>query len=112
MDKIILALLGTILLALVGVAGDFFINLAGEGKKFIDWKWFTLGLIIYASTAFGWFFLMKHIKLSTLGAFYAVSTVLFLTIVSVFYFKESVNTKEVFGIGLAIISLILLGKFA
>jgi len=97
MDKVTLALVGTIFLALAGVAGDFFINLAGEGKKFIDLKWF---------------FVMKQIKLSTLGVFYAVSTVLFLTMVSIFYFKEGVNAKEIFGIGLAITSFVLLGKFA
>lgn len=55
---------------------------------------------------------MKYIKLSTLGVFYGISTVLFLTIISVFYFKENLNIYEIIGIVGAIISLILLGKFA
>lgn len=112
MDKITIALIGTIALALVGVVGDFFINLAGEGRKFMDVKWFVLGLIIYASTAIGWFFLMKIEKLSTIGVFYAVTTVLFLTLLSVFYFKESITVPEVIGIAFAIVSLILMGRFA
>jgi small multidrug resistance pump len=99
-------------LSLIGVVGDFFINLAGEGKKFIEIRWFIIGFIIYASTAFGWFFVMKHIKLSTLGVFYTVSTMIFLTIISVFYFKEPINHYEIIGIAAATIALILMGKFA
>jgi multidrug transporter EmrE-like cation transporter len=101
-----------VLLSLIGVVGDFFVKLAGSGTKFIELRWFIIGFLIYASTAFGWFFVMKHIKLATLGVFYAVSTVLFITIVGVFYFKESLNVYEVVGIVTAIISIVLLGRFA
>lgn len=112
MDKTIFALVLTIFLAIVGVVGDFFINLAGEGKKFIEIKYFIIGFVVYALTAFGWFFVMKYEKLSTLGVFYAITTVVFLTIISVFYFKEAINAYEVAGIVLAVISLVLMGRFA
>ena len=78
----------------------------------MDIKWFLLGFILYALTAFGWFYVMKNIKLSTLGVFYAISTIIFLIIVGVFYFKEPLNNYEIAGVVLAILSLILLGKFA
>jgi drug/metabolite transporter (DMT)-like permease len=112
MDKIVLWLLFSIVLALIGVVGDFFIKLSGNGTKFIELKWFIIGFVIYAMTAFGWFYLMKNVKLATLGVFYSISTVLFVTILGVFYFKESINFYEIVGIVAAIISLILLGKFA
>jgi drug/metabolite transporter (DMT)-like permease len=105
-------LIAAIVLALIGATGDFFINLAGEGKKFIDVKWFIIGFLIYASTAFGWFFVMKNIKLATLSVFYAISTLIFLVIIGTFYFKEPINSYEIIGIITAIISLMLLGKFA
>ena len=108
----IISIIGIIILAAIGVVGDSFIKLAGSGKSFIDLKWFILGFIIYASTAFGWFFVMKHIKLSTLGVFYAISTIIFLLIVGIFYFKEPLNYYEIIGLILAIVSLILLGRFA
>ncbi|MCX6764720.1 MAG: transporter [Candidatus Nealsonbacteria bacterium] len=111
MNLKLISLIFVAVLSLVGVIGDFFINLAGEGKKFIELKWFVIGFIIYASTAFGWFFLMKNIKLSTLGVFYAVSTMIFLTIISVFYFKEPINNYEILGIVTAVIALVLMGKF-
>jgi drug/metabolite transporter (DMT)-like permease len=108
----LLSLFGAIFLSAIGVLGDSFIKLSGSGKNFMDIKWFILGFIVYGLTAFGWFFVMKNIKLSTLGVFYAISTVIFLMIVGVFYFKEPLNNYEIIGIILAIISLILLGKFA
>ncbi len=100
-----------IILAFVGVVGDFFIKLAGLHKT-MEIKWFSVGLIIYALTAFGWFFAIKHIKLSTLGVIYAVSTVLFLVIIGVFYFKESLNAYEILGVAIGVISIVLLGRFA
>lgn len=112
MNKVLLSLIASIFLALVGVLGDSFIKASGEGAKWINWKIFLVGLLIYASTAFGWFFVLKNVKLSTLGAVYAITTVLALVAVGVFYFKESLNVYESIGIFLAIGSFILLARFA
>lgn len=101
-----------ILLAGAGVLADIFIKLAGSGPKAVEMKWFAAGFLIYASTAFGWFYVMKHVKLSSLGAIYAVSTILLLVAVGVFYFHEKINLYEIIGIALALISVVLLAKFA
>jgi len=74
-------------------------------------KYFVIGALIWASVVFGWYFVYKHIKLSTSAVFYAISTVLSLTAVSVFYFKEKLNVYEIIGIGFAILSLVLLKRF-
>jgi small multidrug resistance pump len=108
----IISLFFVIILSMIGVIADFFIKLSGNGAKFVDLKWFIVGMVIYGLTAFGWFFVMKNIKLTTLGVFYSISTIIFLALVGVFYFKESINNYEVIGIILAIASLILLGRFA
>ncbi|MBI4092851.1 MAG: transporter [Candidatus Kerfeldbacteria bacterium] len=101
-----------ILLSTVGVIGDYFIKLAGHGQRFIETKWFVIGFIIYASTAFGWFYVMKHIKLSSLGVIYSLTTVLLLVAIGVFSFHEKLNVYEIIGIIAAITSVILLSKFA
>ena len=106
-----LPLLITLLFSFVGVLGDFFLKLAATGKV-VNLKWFILGLLVYSSTAFGWFYVMKYVKLSTLGVVYSMCIILFLTGLGVFYFKESLNFYEVIGIITALISLILLGRFA
>lgn len=99
-------------LSLVGVIGDFFIKLAGNSRQYIRPHWLIIGLLIYASTAIGWFFVMKHIKLSTLGAYYGIFTVLFLLLVGIFIFHEKLNLMEGIGIALAITSFVLLSRFA
>lgn len=100
-----------IVLAIIGVLGDFFIKISGNGAQFMNIKWFVVGFLIYGMTAFGWFYVMKHMKLSSLGVTYALITVLVLTAVSIFYFQEKLNTQEIIGIVAAIISLILLSRF-
>ena len=101
-----------IILSLVGVIGDFFIKIAGNGQRYIEYRWFVIGFLIYASTAFGWFYVMKEIKLSVLGVIYALSTVLFLAVAGVGYFHENLAWYELVGIGTAILSILLLARFA
>jgi len=99
-------------LSLVGVLGDYFIKLSGHSEiKYIDFKWFIVGFLIYSSTAIGWFFVMKHIKLSTLGVIYGVTTVVALTIVGILFFKEHLNIYEIIGIIAGVSSIILLSRF-
>jgi drug/metabolite transporter (DMT)-like permease len=74
--------------------------------------WFYLGFSLYASTAFGWVFVMKHLKLATIGVVYSISMMLLLTAVGVMFFRESLNAYEVLGLILAIASLVLLIRFA
>jgi len=100
-----------IFLAGVGVLADYFIKLAGNGPKYINYTTFFIGMIIYALTAFGWFYVMKHIKLSTLGIFYSVTTVILLTLVGTIIFKEHLNIYEIIGIVFGVISIIILARF-
>lgn len=99
------------LLAVAGVIGDYFIKLAGHGPRSMDLKWFIVGLVIYASTAFGWFWVMKHIKLSSLGVIYSLTTVLLLVGIGVIVFHEKMNVYEIIGTIGAICSVLLLSRF-
>src|ERR1035437_9679623 len=100
-------------LSLIGVIGDYFIKLAGnDPTRYIDLKWFLIGLIVYSSTAIGWLFVMTHIKLGTLGVIYGVTTLVALTLVGVFFFKERLNFYEIVGIIAGLSSIVLLSRFA
>jgi multidrug transporter EmrE-like cation transporter len=55
---------------------------------------------------------MKHLKLATISVLYSVSLVLLLTTIGVLLFRESLNYFEMMGIVLAVISLVLLMRFA
>jgi drug/metabolite transporter (DMT)-like permease len=107
-----LAVLVTITFSVIGVLGDYFLKLASGREQPLRTRWFYLGFALYASTAFGWVFLMKHLKLATISVLYSVSLVLLLTAIGVVLFRESLNYFEVIGIVLSVISLVLLMRFA
>lgn len=111
MDKTILAVMVTIAFSIVGVVGDYFLKLASAKEHSLTAPAFYVGFLIYASTAFGWVFVMKHLKLATVGVVYCVSMVLLLTAIGVVAFKESLNGYEIAGLVMAVASLLLLTRF-
>ena len=112
MERPTLAVLVTIAFSVIGVVGDYFLKLASGRDQPLRSSWFYVGFALYASTAFGWVFVMRHLKLATISVVYSVSMVLLLTAVGVLGFRESLNWYEVAGIGLAVGSLVLLMRFA
>jgi drug/metabolite transporter (DMT)-like permease len=112
MEKTTLAVLVTIAFSVVGVVGDYFLKLASNHQQPLATGWFYLGFALYASTAFGWVFVMRHLKLGTISVLYSVSMILLLTAIGVVIFRESLNGFELAGIVLAIAALVLLIRFA
>jgi drug/metabolite transporter (DMT)-like permease len=112
MDNKLLPVLVTVAFSLVGVLGDYFLKLASQAENSFRTPWFYLGFGLYASTAFGWLYVMKHLKLATISVLYSVSMVLLLTAVGLVFFKETLNVYEMAGMAMAIASLVLLMRFA
>ena len=112
MDPKTVAVVVTIAFSVVGVLGDYFLKLASEKEDSLKTLWFYIGFALYAATAFGWVFVMKHLKLATISVLYSVSMVLLLTAVGVVFFHESLNYYEIAGLVMAIAALILLIRFA
>jgi len=106
------AVVVTIAFSVIGVVGDYFLKLASTREQPLRTGWFYLGFVLYASTAFGWVFVMKYLKLATISVLYSVSMMLLLTAVGALLFRESLNSFEVAGIVLAMASLVLLIRFA
>src|SRR5438309_5920571 len=102
------AVLVTIAFSMIGVLGDYFLKLASTREQPLTTGWFYVGFALYASTAFGWVFVMRHLKLATISVLYSVSVILLLTAVGVVMFRESLNYFELAGIVLAIAALVLL----
>jgi drug/metabolite transporter (DMT)-like permease len=102
----------TIAFSVIGVIGDYFLKLASARDQPLRTGWFYVGFALYASTAFGWVFVMKHLKLATISVLYSISMVLLLTAVGVVLFRETLNAFELAGIALAVASLVLLMRFA
>ena len=107
----LIPIIAVILLAGIGTLGDFFIKLSGSGSKYMLYQPFIIGMFIYALTAVGLFYVMKHIKLGTLGIFYSLTTIILLAIIGAVFFKEQFNTYDIVGMALGILSIILLSRF-
>jgi multidrug transporter EmrE-like cation transporter len=107
-----IAVLVTIAFSVIGVVGDYFLKLASAREQPLRTQWFYLGFALYASPAFGWVFVMRHLKLATISVLYSISMVLLLTAIGVVLFRESLNYFEAIGIVLAVASLVLLMRFA
>ena len=71
-----------------------------------------LGFIVYSSTAFGWVYVMLHLRFATLGAVYGVGSVLMLAIVGVLFLGEPLKWQEGLGIAMAMSSIVLLSRYA
>jgi drug/metabolite transporter (DMT)-like permease len=112
MSKPTVGVLVTVAFSLVGVLGDYFLKLASQRDQPLRTGWFYVGFALYASTAFGWVFVMRHLKLATISVLYSVSMVLLLTAIGTLVFRESLKPLEVVGIVLALASLVLLVRFA
>jgi drug/metabolite transporter (DMT)-like permease len=109
MTKLI-ALMIAISLSIITVISDSFIKKASLERSVWN-KWLVLGAIIYGLTAIGWVFVMKSMKLSTLGVIYGISCITILAIVSVFVFHEKISMIEIIGILLGVASIAILYKF-
>jgi small multidrug resistance pump len=112
MEKNWIAILVTVGFSIIGVAGDYLLKLASDQENPLRSKWFYLGFAVYASTAFGWVFVMRYLKLGTIGVVYSISMILLLTGIGVVVFREPLNGYEILGLILAFASLILLIRFA
>src|SRR4051812_13457021 len=101
MERKTFAVLVTVAFSVVGVLGDYFLKLASSRAQPLRAGWFYLGFALYASTAFGWVYVMRHLKLATISVLYSVSMVLLLTAIGVGVFRESLSYYEVAGIVMA-----------
>jgi multidrug transporter EmrE-like cation transporter len=110
MEKPSVAVVVAVVMSAVGIAGDYFLKRASEGASPLTSRDFLAGLVLYASTAFAWVFVMRHLKLATIGVIYSVSMVLMLAAMGILFFEESLSRSEAAGIALAIASLFLLAR--
>jgi small multidrug resistance pump len=107
-----LAVIATAALSLTAVVADYFLKRASGAASPFRTLAFLIGLVIYASTAFGTVFVFRHLKMAVSGVVYSVCLVLMLTLLGSIGFRETLRPVEMVGIAMAIGSLILLTRFA
>lgn len=105
-------LLAIVGLSLLCVAADYFLKRAGEFAQPIRTRAFASGAALYTFSAFGWVYVLRQVKLATVGALYSVVVVVLLACIGVIAFRESLSSLELIGLGCAVAALILLGRFS
>ncbi|HTK73751.1 MAG TPA: hypothetical protein VL371_00745 [Gemmataceae bacterium] len=111
MDKTTVMVIVAAAMSAVGIVGDYFLKRAsGEASPLMTGS-FGIGLVLYSSTAFAWVYVMRHLKLATIGVVYSVCMILMLAAMGVFFFGETLDRYEVLGIVLAVGAIALLARF-
>lgn len=106
-----LAFLAVLLLSGLTALADYYFKLASQRVNPVASAPFFLGFGINALTFVGWVFVLRHLKLSTVGVIYSVSMVVLLVAIGYFRFGERLGPQEIVGLVLGVLSLLLLGRF-
>src|SRR5579862_5037923 len=91
------AILATIGICIISATADYSLKRASQLEYPVSSPWFYIGLAVYASTAFGWVYVMRHLQFATLGVVYAATMVILLTAIGVFILHESLRWQEGLG---------------
>jgi multidrug transporter EmrE-like cation transporter len=96
----------------ITVLGDTYLkkSLATEFPK--NLLYIGVTLLAYLANMFVFYQAYKHLNMSSVGTVYAVFTILFSVVSGVVMFRESLGVSEYVGIGSAMLSVVLLTKFA
>jgi len=105
--------IGTIIaLAALCALSDYLLKRASALPHPFTSIFFYSGMIGYALSAFGWVYVLRWFKLSTIGAIYSIVLIGMLAIIGVTAFSEKITTTEIIGLILACVSIIILTRFS
>ena len=105
------ALLVTVGLSVLSIFADYLLKRASASPQpFSRWN-FVGAVFIYSASCFPWIYVLRHLKLATVGAIYSVLVVGLLTVIGITVFRESLSISEWAGLAAAVAALVLLGRF-
>lgn len=96
------------IVTLATLLGDYFLKMATSKPEGITTGWFAARLTTYGMLSFGWYFLMKSNPLATIGVMFSASTILLLSALGYFVFKEHFGLREALGVSLAVLSVVVM----
>lgn len=91
------------------LVGDYFIKVASGKADGLVSAPFVIGLALYSLPALGWFYLMKSHSLAVIGVLYSATTIFLLSAMSALIFHEAVGWREVLGVTLSIMAVLIVG---
>ena len=103
-------ILGSSLLLIATIAGDFCIKKAATLKQYTGWHLLLAGGVLNFACAIGWFWIYRSQKFLTVGGILSIGLLALSVLVSQFILKEKINNWEISGIALGFVSLTILLK--
>jgi multidrug transporter EmrE-like cation transporter len=98
-------------LTAIGVLADTALKLASAQHNPLWNRWSAMGFVLTGAFALVWLFLMRTMKLASVGVLYAVGSALLLVVTGVLFFGERLTPAETAGVVLATMAVVLLGRF-
>ena len=96
---------------LICLWGDYCLKKASMEQNWEGWRLILAGCMLYAVSAIGFVFLMRSFKVFTLGVIHSFAVIFLSVILSLVVFQEKINVREILGLILGIISILLLIRF-
>jgi undecaprenyl phosphate-alpha-L-ara4N flippase subunit ArnF len=101
-----------LLTALIVLVGDYLIKLAADGGMPVTSSHVILGCVFYGGSALIWYGSMRFITLAQAGVAFSMFSLLALCALGVLFFDEQIYPREALGIGLALVSMVLMVRIA
>lgn len=102
----------TVLLLVVVTAmtvfGDYLIKTATGHSSGIFSAFFIIGALFYGLSAIGWFYLMRHHSLTWIAVSYSAGTLVFLALLDVAVFGQTLRGRDMAAVAMALGSLFLI----
>jgi drug/metabolite transporter (DMT)-like permease len=96
-----------LIIVLFNATGDYFLKIgSNQSNPYIALQTLT-GVALYATSAFGWIYVMQRVNLTVVGIIYSSSTIIILTLMSLYIFKEDVSAKQLLAVSFALIAVLL-----
>jgi drug/metabolite transporter (DMT)-like permease len=89
------------------IFGDYYIKISADMQSLFSWQ-FSAGLAIYSLGAFGWYFAMRFLPLTSISVLYSSLTVVTMVILGVAVFKEDFGLKQALGMALAVAAVLVI----
>lgn len=92
------------------VFGDYLIKTATGHHAGMMSVVFALGALSYGASAIGWFFLMRSHSLTWIAVSYSAATLVFLALLGVIMFEETLRPRDVMAVAMALGAMLLINQ--
>ena len=99
-------ILFTIFLTGMLLGGDYLIKYSTESSHTI--RYLIMAAILWVASIPGWYYIVRNHKIAIVGILFAMFSLIGTTLIGVIGFNEKLTNYEWLGIGLAIVSTLLL----